>query len=178
MDKVALTAAGLYVIVLLRAGGTFAVGWLAGAGARRSKYAERISASKLQRVESAIQRWGAPVVAVSFLTVGFQTAANFLAGTMRMPLRRYLPALFIGGAAWAVIYATAGIGVLQLLGRLFSEHAGLGVAGVAALVLVVGGVVVVRRRNAARAAEREGADRDGTDRDGADREAVAPADET
>ncbi|MFI8369451.1 DedA family protein [Streptomyces sp. NPDC085466] len=149
MGKIAMTAATLYVIVLLRAGGTFAVGWLAGAGARRSRFAERISSAKFQRVESAIQRWGAPVVAVSFLTVGFQTAANFLAGTMRMPLSRYLPALFVGGAAWALIYATVGIGALAALGALFARHTALGVAGVAVLLLGACGLVAYRRRRAA-----------------------------
>lgn len=149
MDKIALTAGALYVIVLLRAGGTFAVGWLAGAGARRSRFAGRISSARSQRAERAIQRWGAPVVAVSFLTVGFQTAANFLAGSMRMPLPRYLPALFVGGACWALIYATAGLGALELLGRLFDEHTALGVSAVAVLLAAVCGVVVHRRRRAA-----------------------------
>ncbi|MBW5482257.1 DedA family protein [Streptomyces bambusae] len=146
MGSVALAAGALYVIVLLRAGGTFAVGWLAGAGARRSRFAGRISSAKLLRAERAIQRWGAPVVAVSFLTVGFQTAANFLAGSMRMPLPRYLPALFAGGAVWALIYATAGLGVLDVLGRLFAERAALGVSAVAVLLLAACGVVVFRRR--------------------------------
>ncbi|MFJ5707229.1 MULTISPECIES: DedA family protein [unclassified Streptomyces] len=150
MDKIALTAAGLYVIVLLRAGGTFAVGWLAGAGARRSRFAGRISSARFQRAERAIQRWGAPVVALSFLTVGFQTAANFLAGSMRMPLPRYLPALFVGGAAWALVYATAGLGVLAVLTRLFAERTALGVAAVAVLLLGVCGAVVYGRRRAAR----------------------------
>ncbi|MEV0598154.1 VTT domain-containing protein [Streptomyces sp. NPDC050315] len=150
MDKVLLTAAGLYAIVLLRAGGTFAVGWLAGAGARRGKLAARTSSAKFQRAERAIQRWGAPVVAVSFLTVGFQTAANFLAGSMRMPLPRYLPALFIGGACWALVYATAGLGALEMLTRLFAERTALGVAAVAALLVAVCGVVLYRRRSAAR----------------------------
>ncbi|MFJ9413639.1 DedA family protein [Streptomyces sp. NPDC101227] len=154
MDEVVLTAAGLYVIVLLRAGGTFAVGWLAGAGVRRGRLAERISSAKFQRAERAIQRWGAPVVALSFLTVGFQTAANFLAGSMRMPLPRYLPALFVGGAGWALVYATVGIGALDLLAKLFAEKTVLGVAAVTALVLVVGGVLVYRRRKA-RQANRE-----------------------
>ncbi|MGW1517341.1 DedA family protein [Streptomyces sp. NPDC002287] len=149
MDKVALTAGALYVIVLLRAGGTFAVGWLAGAGARRSRFAGRISSAKFRRAERAIQRWGAPVVAVSFLTVGFQTAANFLAGSMRMPLPRYFAALFLGGAAWALIYATAGLGLLQLLGRIFAERAALGLSVVAVLVLAGCGVVAYRRRRAA-----------------------------
>ncbi|MFE5624297.1 DedA family protein [Streptomyces virginiae] len=149
MDKIALTAGALYLIVLLRAGGTFAVGWLAGAGARRSRLAGRISTARFQRAERAIQRWGAPVVAVSFLTVGFQTAANFLAGSMRMPLPRYLPALLVGGAAWALIYATAGLGVLEVLGRLFAQQPVLGVCAVAALLLAVCGAVVYRRRRAA-----------------------------
>ncbi|OEJ30141.1 DedA family protein [Streptomyces subrutilus] len=149
MDEIAVTAGALYVIVLLRAGGTFAVGWLTGAGARRSRFAERIASVKFRRVERAIQRWGAPVVAVSFLTVGFQTAANFLAGSLRMPLSRYLPALFLGGAAWALIYATAGLGLLEVLGRLFAERTALGVSAVAVLLLAVCGVVVYRRRRAA-----------------------------
>ncbi|RKT08584.1 SNARE associated Golgi protein [Streptomyces sp. 3211.6] len=148
MDRIALTAGALYAIVLLRAGGTFAVGWLAGAGARRSSFAGRISSAKFQRAERAIHRWGAPVVAASFLTVGLQTAANFLAGSMRMPLPRYLPALFVGGAAWALIYATAGIGVLEVLGRLFAERTALGVSGVAVLLLAVCAAVVYRRRRA------------------------------
>ncbi|MEU9488956.1 VTT domain-containing protein [Streptomyces decoyicus] len=151
MDKVALTAAGLYAIVLLRAGGTFAVGWLAGAGARRGRLAERISTPKFRSVERAIQRWGAPVVAVSFLTVGFQTAANFLAGSMHMPLSRYLPALFVGGAGWALVYATAGLGALELLARLFAERTVMGAGAVTVLLLAVSGVMVYRRRKAASA---------------------------
>ncbi|MFJ9411407.1 DedA family protein [Streptomyces sp. NPDC101393] len=143
-----LTAAGLYAIVLLRAGGTFALGWLAGAGARRGRLAKRTSSAKFRNAERAIQRWGAPVVAVSFLTVGFQTAANFLAGSMRMPLPRYLPALFLGGAAWALAYATVGIGALELLAKLFAEETVLGVSAVAGLLLAVCGVVVYRRRSA------------------------------
>ncbi|MFF0426497.1 DedA family protein [Streptomyces sp. NPDC004520] len=147
--EIVLTAGALYVIVLLRAGGTFAVGWLAGAGARRSRFSGRISSARFRRAERAIQRWGAPVVAVSFLTVGFQTAANFLAGSMRMPLSRYLPALFVGGGAWALIYGAAGVGALHVLGRLFAERTALGVSAVAALLLVVCGVAVYRRRRAA-----------------------------
>lgn len=157
MDEVALTAAGLYVIVLLRAGGTYAVGRLAGAGARRSKFAARYSSDRFRRVERAIQRWGAPVVAVSFLTVGFQTAANFLAGTTRMPLPRYLPALFVGGAGWALIYATAGLGALELLGRLFAERTEFGVAAIVAVLLAVCGGVLYRRRKSAAPALREAA---------------------
>lgn len=33
---------------------------------------------------------------------------NLAAGATRMPLRRYLPAVTIGGALWAFLYATVG----------------------------------------------------------------------
>jgi membrane protein DedA with SNARE-associated domain len=146
VGHVVLTAIGLYVIVLLRAGGTYAVGRLASAGAQRSRFAARMATPRFQRAERAIQRWGAPVVAVSFLTVGFQTAANFIAGTVRMPLPRYLPALFVGGAAWALIYAWLGVAALKKLAGLFADNAALAVGLVAVALLAVGGVVMHRRR--------------------------------
>ena len=55
-----------------------------------------------------VARWGAPVVILSFLTVGIQTLVNLAAGVMRMPLRRYIPALTIGAILWAFLYATVG----------------------------------------------------------------------
>jgi membrane protein DedA with SNARE-associated domain len=48
------------------------------------------------------------VVTLSFLTVGIQTLVNLAAGVMRMPLRRYIPALTIGAILWAFLYATVG----------------------------------------------------------------------
>ncbi|QNS03054.1 VTT domain-containing protein [Streptomyces xanthii] len=149
VDGAVLTVAGLYAVILLRAGATFAAGWFVGSGVRRSRFSERIPAARLERAERAIRRWGMPVVAVSFLTVGFQTAVNFVAGTLRMPLRRYLPALFVGGAAWATLYGLVGTGALAFLRWLFTRHTSWGVAGVVLLALAVCGVVLVRRRRRA-----------------------------
>ncbi|MCZ9342557.1 hypothetical protein NGM37_32850, partial [Streptomyces sp. TRM76130] len=61
------------------------------------------------------------------------------------------PALFVGGACWALIYATAGLGALELLARLFAERTVLGVAAVAAVLLAVCGALVYRRRRKAAA---------------------------
>ena len=63
----------------------------------------------MERASRIVNKWGAPVVAFSFLTIGFQTACNAAAGLTGMPLRRYLPALAVGGFAWAIIYATVGL---------------------------------------------------------------------
>ncbi len=68
-------------------------------------------------------------MAVSFLTVGFQTLANVAAGVARMPLRRYLPALVIGGLAWALLYATLGVIGFAGFSRLYA------VSPVAAIVV-------------------------------------------
>lgn len=100
---------GLYFIVFCRAGGTYLLGRAVRSGVMRIGAMQRIMASSAyQRAETAIDRWGPPAVAVSFLTIGFQTAVNLAAGAIRMRWYRYLPALLIGGALWATIYTTIG----------------------------------------------------------------------
>jgi membrane protein DedA with SNARE-associated domain len=104
-----LAVGALFVIVLLRAGGTYALGRAARSGASRTRVQHLIESPRFVRAQDLVERWGAPIVVVSFLTVGFQTLANLAAGIGRMPLRRYLPALAIGGLIWAVLYATIGL---------------------------------------------------------------------
>jgi len=142
-----LAVGGLYLVILLRAGATYALGRGAGAGIRRSRFGARIPVAKLRRAEQAIARWGAPVVALSFLTVGFQTAANFVAGSLKLPLTRYLPALFVGGLAWAIIYATVGIGVLEFTLFALRHHPGAWWV-VVVIVLAIAALIVWRIRRA------------------------------
>lgn len=67
----------------------------------------------MRRGEEVVRRFGAPAVTLCFLTVGVQTAVNLAAGTLRMPLRRYLPALLLGALLWAGVYLTVGIAVVE-----------------------------------------------------------------
>src|SRR5699024_6505796 len=99
----------LYVVIWCRAGATYLIGRGARRVASRGRVAAFLESPGVTRASELINRWGAPVVALSFLTVGFQTAANAAAGLTGMPARRYLPALAIGGLAWALIYATVGL---------------------------------------------------------------------
>lgn len=55
----------------------------------------------------------------------------------------------MGGAGWALAYATVGIGALELLARLFAEPTVMGVGAVTALLLAMSGAMVYRRRKAA-----------------------------
>lgn len=114
-----LAVTALFVIVMLRANGTYWLGRGARAGADRTR-AKKILASKgYQRAERLVNRFGAPAVTVCFLTVGVQTMINIAAGATRMPLRRYLPAVTLGSIIWAFVYATVGFVTVEALVQLW-----------------------------------------------------------
>ncbi len=99
----------LWVIVMARSNATYWVGRGAIAGWSRS----RGEAANLARARLWVQRLGPLAVALSYLTIGIQTAVHLSAGIMRMPLRSYLPAAVVGSMAWAALYATIGLAVVQ-----------------------------------------------------------------
>lgn len=136
-----LAAGSLFVIVLLRAGATYALGRAARSGASRTRVRHLMDSPRFLRAQELVDRWGAPIIVLSFLTFGFQTLANLAAGVGRMPLRRYLPALAIGGLIWAVLYATVGLITLSALVRLY-EIAPVG-AILGGLMLVAGLVAYI-----------------------------------
>ena len=132
----ALTFGVLFLIVLARAQATYWIARGVTTGAMHTRLADRLSGPKISRAIREINRWGPPVVTVSFLTVGFQTVANAAAGLTRMPWVRYTVAMLIGCGAWALIYATVGIAALE---------AGMALAARSpwALVAVIAGVVAI-----------------------------------
>lgn len=137
----------LFVVVFLRAGATYLLGRGAHRLADRGRTAALVRGPKVTAAAETVNRWGAPVVALSFLTVGFQTAVNAAAGLTRMPPSRYVPALIVGGLAWATLYATVGLAAAALWLRLFLHSPWAAVVAVLAAATVVAVVVVrVRRR--------------------------------
>ena len=60
-----------------------------------------------------MRRFGAPAVTLGFLTVGVQTAINASAGMLRMPQRRFLPAVTLGALLWSLVYTTVGFTVVD-----------------------------------------------------------------
>ena len=150
-----LAVGALFVIVLLRAGGTYALGRAARSGAGRNARVQLLLDSpRFLRAQQLVARWGAPIVVVSFLTVGFQTLANLAAGVGRMPLRRYLPALALGGLLWALLYATVGLLTWAALSHLYAVSPVAATVGVLVLLAgLVGYVVWQVRRGHPRSAE-------------------------
>lgn len=133
-----LAVGSLFVLVLFRAGGTYALGRAARSGGSRTRAQRLIDSPGFVRAQDLIARWGAPIVVISFLTVGFQTLANLAAGVSRMPLRRYLPALAVGGAIWAVLYGTVGLVTFAALGQLYRISP---VGAVLGAVLLLGALI-------------------------------------
>jgi membrane protein DedA with SNARE-associated domain len=131
----------LFVVALLRAGGTYALGRAAQNGARRTRIAELMARPGFGRMQALITRWGAPVVTLSFLTVGIQTLVNFAAGVTQMPLRRYLPALAFGALLWGFLYATLGLATFSALRQLYAISPVLAIVITIALVLGIAGYV-------------------------------------
>lgn len=123
-------------------GGTFHV---LGRGARAADSSRRgwLDRPTVVRTEAAVRRFGAPVVTLSFLTVGVQSAVNLASGVLRMPARRYVPALLVGAAIWATLYVSVGLAVvLALVDGVAWWHVAVAVGVV---VLFGVGTAVIRR---------------------------------
>jgi membrane protein DedA with SNARE-associated domain len=141
-----VAVAALFVIVLVRAQGTYWLGRGVTAGVLHTPLADRITGPRTTRAITALNRWGPPLVTVSFLTVGLQTVVNAGAGLIRMPWIRYTAAMLIGCVAWALIYATIGIAAFETALALAARSPWALVAVLVAVLAVVAFVLVMRRR--------------------------------
>ncbi|WP_036555431.1 VTT domain-containing protein [Nocardioides insulae] len=113
----------------------------------RARVHRWLSGETANRGLRLVQRWGAPAVTVSFLTVGAQTAVNAGAGVARMPFRRYLIAMVPGCAAWALVWTTIGLSAFYAaLGREVTSWWGIVLLAAAAVAALAG--IAVRRTTA------------------------------
>ena len=140
-----VVVAALFVIVMLRANGTYWLGRGMTAGAEHTRLAKLLRSKHYANASRWLNRWCAPAISLSFLTIGIQTVINLAAGVTRMPLRRYLPAVTVGCVMWAFMYGTVGfIGWIAVV-SLWQRSPGLAVA--LAAVAVAGVVWSVARRD-------------------------------
>ena len=120
--------------------------------ARYGKYV-RLDQAKLKVGRYLFLRHGGKVVFFGRFVSVLRTYAAFLAGTNRMPWRRFLVSNAAGGIVWATIY---GLGAYYL-GReseRLSMAAGIGLA-VAAVIAIVVALMFVRRSESRLEAEAE-----------------------
>lgn len=110
--------AALYALFLFgalaRSAAIYGAGRGLRAGAQRTpRLLSHLDGPALAHAERLVARWGPPVVTLSFLTVGVQTAIHAAAGALRMPLRRYAPAAVLGSLVWAALYTTVGFAAFE-----------------------------------------------------------------
>ncbi|MFC4562897.1 DedA family protein [Nocardiopsis mangrovi] len=153
--------AALFAIVFVRTQATYWIGRGVGAGLHRSRLGAR-AGHRLARAQNLINRFGPPVVTVSYVTVGFQTAVQLAAGAMRMAFPRYLAAMLPGCALWAAIYSLGGLAVVAAWWNLFLHSPWLAAGAAAAAVAALAAVVAVRRRRRSATARGDGPGDDST----------------
>ncbi len=142
----ALVYAFLLVVVFFRAQGTYWLGRAVAAGTLRSRWAGVFDSPRMLRAIEVLDRWGLPVIPLSFLTIGFQTTVNAAAGFIRMRWPRYTAALIPGCLAWALIYTAGGLAAFQAGAALLARSPWALAGGITLVVLLVGGLVLRARR--------------------------------
>lgn len=79
----------------------------------RARFARRLSGTGTDRARTFLERWGYLGIPVSFLTVGFQSAVNAVAGFTRMRFDLYTLAMIPGCLAWAAVYTAIGLSLWE-----------------------------------------------------------------
>jgi membrane protein DedA with SNARE-associated domain len=119
----------------------------------RSAWAKRIASQAALRARDKLERWGWPMIPVSFLTVGLQTAVNLSAGLIGWRWPKYTLAAVPGWIMWGVVYAAGGLALFAGIAAIWAAAPWLAVATVQTLVvLVVAAVYITRRRRVLAAA--------------------------
>jgi membrane protein DedA with SNARE-associated domain len=139
----------LFAVVFCRAQATYWLARGAVSGASRSRWGRWLDSAAVRRGSALLDRWGLPVVTLSFLTVGLQTIVNAAAGVARVRWWRYTAAMVPGCVAWAFVYASVGIAVFWAVIAAFAGSPWGAVALVALVAATAAVVWAVRRRRAA-----------------------------
>lgn len=142
---------GLWVIVMARSNATYWLGRAMARGTANTRWRRMLESPHYATGQRWLDRWGAPAVTLSFLTVGIQTMVNLAAGVMRMPLRKYIPATAIGSVLWAFMYGTVGFIGWVAIERLWAFSPWLVLLLV--LLLVLGIIVHIKYGREERTAE-------------------------
>jgi membrane protein DedA with SNARE-associated domain len=142
-------------VAALRSQCTYWLGRGVRAGVLRSAWAKRMTGEGASKARDKLERWGWPLIPVSFLTVGFQTAVNLSAGLIGWRWWRYTLAAIPGWLIWGAVYAAGGLAVFVGIGALAAASPWLAVGIVLTVGVLVGLGIFLRRRKqrTARAAQ-------------------------
>ena len=107
----------------------------------------RFDEARIKVAKYLFARHGGKVVFFGRFVSVLRTYAAFLAGTSRMPYRRFIVFNASGGILWAALYTFAAYFAGSALNKI-SGPVGLALAGVAVVIIVIGAVTIHRRLGA------------------------------
>ena len=142
-----IAAAFLTGVAAVRSQATYWLGRAIRAGVVKAPWAQKLASDKQRQVVDKLERWGWPLIPVSFLTIGFQTAVQLTAGLIGWHWPRYTLAAALGWILWGCVYAAGGLAAFMGVLALARQSWWLAAAVVAVVVVVV--VLLMRRRRAA-----------------------------
>jgi membrane protein DedA with SNARE-associated domain len=135
--------------VALRSQSLYWLGRGVTAGAVRTRWAVLLEGARTQRAVGTIERWGMPVVPLSFLTVGLQSAVHGACGLLRLRWLRYTLWSVPGWLVWALVWAGGGTAALWAAVELATRSPWTLGAALVALAAGAGVVLLaIRRRRA------------------------------
>ena len=105
----------------------------------------KLSPARLAQVETFLGRHGGKTIIVGRFIGVVRSLTPFVAGSSRMPVRRFVPATFLASGMWSAVFSLLGYAFWQS----FDQAAELAKEGSLALVVLVAlivGVIVLHRR--------------------------------
>lgn len=158
-EYVALAAVAAGASVLGQTGG-YLIGRRFGGPLRASWAGRKVGERHWLRAERVLRGGAGRAIVVSRFLAVAHSLVPVLAGTLRMPLRRFAPYTALGAVVWGLVYVSLGSAASAAVRQ--SAHL-VGPAATGVLVLVVGVVLVVRavhgrRRRRALAGTHSGGD--------------------
>ncbi|MDR2114245.1 MAG: hypothetical protein LBO75_03080 [Bifidobacteriaceae bacterium] len=115
---------------------TYWLGRAVRAGVVRAAWAQRMTSDGALKARDKLERWGWPLIPLSFLTIGFQTAVNLSAGLVGWRWPRYTLAACSGWIMWGALYAAGGLAVFAALGAIAAASPWLAVAVVQTMAVL------------------------------------------
>ncbi|MDR1187951.1 MAG: hypothetical protein LBK95_10945 [Bifidobacteriaceae bacterium] len=140
----------LTAVACVRSQCTYWVGRAVRAGVLKAAWAKRMTGEGAERARDKLERWGWPVIPVSFLTVGFQTAVNMSAGLIGWRWWRYTLAAVPGWMMWGSVYAAGGLAVFAGIARVAQDSPVLAAAVIQAVIVAALTAIAWTRYRAAR----------------------------
>jgi len=141
-----IAAAALTVVAAVRSQCTYWLGRAVRAGLLKGQWAKRFDNDRINGAIDKLQRWGWPLIPLSFFTVGFQTGVNLGAGLIGWRWLTYTLAAIPGWIGWGLVYAAGGLAVFAGIFTLARRSPWLAALVVVVLVAAIVLIVMWRRR--------------------------------